>query len=148
MAKQGASRPDKSGAASEFRYPGNRLGMPEEGSGSVAAAPRRLVALAIDWALSLSVAHALFDADPTTMGYITLLIFAAQAMVLLAFTGTTIGKRIAGVRMASTGDRRLSWPFAVAVRTLLLCLVIPAVIYDRDNRGLHDRIAGTVSARF
>jgi uncharacterized RDD family membrane protein YckC len=30
------------------------------------------------------------------------------------------------------------------VRTLLLVLVIPALVWDRDYRGLHDRAAGTV----
>jgi len=30
------------------------------------------------------------------------------------------------------------------LRTLLICLVIPAVIWDRDGRGLQDRAAGTV----
>jgi hypothetical protein len=33
------------------------------------------------------------------------------------------------------------------VRTLLLCLGIPALIWDRDQRGLHDKAAGTVLVR-
>ncbi|PZU30429.1 MAG: RDD family protein, partial [Microbacterium sp.] len=33
------------------------------------------------------------------------------------------------------------------VRTLLLCLVIPAVIWDADQRGVHDKAAGTVLLR-
>jgi hypothetical protein len=33
------------------------------------------------------------------------------------------------------------------VRTVLLCLLIPAFITDRDQRGLHDRAAGTVLVR-
>ena len=33
------------------------------------------------------------------------------------------------------------------VRTVLLCLVIPAVIWDADQRGLHDKAAGTVLLR-
>jgi hypothetical protein len=35
-------------------------------------------------------------------------------------------------------------PFA---RTALLCLVIPAVIWDTDQRGMHDRLVGTVLVR-
>jgi uncharacterized RDD family membrane protein YckC len=34
-----------------------------------------------------------------------------------------------------------------AVRTALLCLVIPAVVWDADGRGLHDKAAGTVIVR-
>jgi uncharacterized RDD family membrane protein YckC len=33
------------------------------------------------------------------------------------------------------------------VRTLLLALLVPALIADRDGRGLHDRLAGTVLVR-
>jgi hypothetical protein len=33
------------------------------------------------------------------------------------------------------------------VRTLLLIVVIPAVVWDADQRGLHDKAAGTVLIR-
>jgi uncharacterized RDD family membrane protein YckC len=33
------------------------------------------------------------------------------------------------------------------VRTILLMLLIPAVIWDRDQRGLHDRLARTAVVR-
>ena len=33
------------------------------------------------------------------------------------------------------------------LRTLLLYLLVPALISDRDGRGLHDRFAGTVVVR-
>jgi len=34
-----------------------------------------------------------------------------------------------------------------ALRTVLLCLAVPAVIWDTDQRGLHDRLSGTVLVR-
>lgn len=34
-----------------------------------------------------------------------------------------------------------------AIRTVLLCLVLPAVVWDGDGRGLHDRAAGTAIVR-
>lgn len=33
------------------------------------------------------------------------------------------------------------------VGTLLLCLAVPALIWDRDQRGMHDRAANTVVVR-
>jgi uncharacterized RDD family membrane protein YckC len=33
------------------------------------------------------------------------------------------------------------------IRTVLLILVIPAVIWDADQRGLHDKAVGTVLVR-
>ena len=36
---------------------------------------------------------------------------------------------------------------ARSLRTALLLLLIPALIWDRDGRGLHDKVAGTRSSR-
>jgi uncharacterized RDD family membrane protein YckC len=33
------------------------------------------------------------------------------------------------------------------LRALLLCLVLPAVVYDKDRRGIHDLAAGTIVLR-
>lgn len=73
----------------------------------------------------------------------TLAIWAGQHLVLVALLGTTIGHRVAGIRVV-----RADGPGAVgfakaAIRTLLLALVLPAVVWDSDGRGLHDRAAGT-----
>ena len=38
-------------------------------------------------------------------------------------------------------------PLRALLRTVLLCLAIPALIWDRDGRGLHDRLARTVEVR-
>jgi hypothetical protein len=36
---------------------------------------------------------------------------------------------------------------AIVLRSVLLVLVIPALIWDRDGRGLHDRLARAVQVR-
>jgi uncharacterized RDD family membrane protein YckC len=33
------------------------------------------------------------------------------------------------------------------LRTVLLLLLVPAVIWDRDGRGLHDKVSGTLLVR-
>ena len=35
-------------------------------------------------------------------------------------------------------------PAWLLLRTILLGFLIPAVVWDRDRRGLHDKAAGTV----
>ncbi|WP_026124351.1 RDD family protein [Nocardiopsis baichengensis] len=143
MERHGDAAPDED----EFRYRGNRLGMPEEGAGSVPGIGRRLLALLLDWGLSLAIAYGILGADPQEAQYVPLMVFAVMTALLLTLFGTTVGKRITGTGVAATGERALPWPLAVVIRTVLLCLVIPAVVYDRDQRGLHDRAAGTVSRR-
>ncbi|MCW2751582.1 MAG: putative rane protein, partial [Aeromicrobium sp.] len=38
-------------------------------------------------------------------------------------------------------------PLRAVVRTAMLCLLVPAVIFDRDGRGLHDRLTDTAVVR-
>ena len=60
--------------------------------------------------------------------------------------GSTFGQRILGLRLESLAGGRAS-VVQVAVRTVLLCLAVPALIWDRDQRGLHDKAAQTVLVR-
>jgi uncharacterized RDD family membrane protein YckC len=36
---------------------------------------------------------------------------------------------------------------AALLRTALICLVVPPLIYNKDRRGLHDLVLGTVTVR-
>ena len=50
------------------------------------------------------------------------------------------------VRAAGTSTSE--WLFGIeAWQWMFLCMVIPAVIWDADNRGLHDKAAGTLVVR-
>jgi uncharacterized RDD family membrane protein YckC len=132
-------------------YPGSRLGLPATGTGSVAGFGRRLGALFVDWIICLLIAgvlarHPAFDPDhPINPGWPTA-VFALEYLVLLSLVGSTIGMRLFGIAVLRLDGRRipLRW---VAVRTVLLLLVIPAVVYDRDQRGLHDKAADAVAVR-
>ncbi len=133
-ARAGTSEADHS-------YPGERFGFPEHGSGSVAGFGVRLAALVIDWLLCTLIALSALHSQLWTI-----VIFAAEVYILTALTGFTVGKRLLGlrVRRLDAGPVGFGW---VAIRTLLLLAVIPAVITDRDLRGLHDRAANTVVVR-
>jgi uncharacterized RDD family membrane protein YckC len=132
------------GTPGDERYPGERFGLPKEGPRSVSGMGRRLLALLIDWLLSLAIARAFFSHSDVTV--ITLLIFAFQIWVLTALTGFTIGKRICGIRVARLDGRPVGFLWAL-VRTLLLLCVLPPLVTDRDLRGLHDRAANTIVLR-
>jgi uncharacterized RDD family membrane protein YckC len=133
------------------RYRGERLGLPEDGPGSIAGVGRRLGALCVDWLLSYLIARGVFGADSARASgqLLVLAIFAAENLLLLSTLGFTVGKRIAGVRLVSLRGERpgTPTPLDVVIRTVLLCLVVPAVIYDRDTRGLHDRATHTAVVR-
>ncbi|WP_299165010.1 RDD family protein [uncultured Arthrobacter sp.] len=126
----------------ENHWPGQRLGRPRDGAGSIARPGRRLGALAIDWALCSLISAAFFGYDGTA----TLGIFALEQMLLVGTLGYSIGHRVFGMQVQRLEGRPAGFGAAI-VRALLICLVIPAVVFDEDQRGLHDRAVGTLLVR-
>lgn len=134
-------------AGVEFGYRGEQLGLPEEGPGSLARPGRRLGALAVDWGVSLLIAYGLItDGYDQATGNWALLIFFALHVLTVGTVGFTPGKRLFGLRVV-TQDTGTVNPLRVLLRSVLLCLAIPPLIWDRDGRGLHDRLARTVEVR-
>ncbi|QNO36458.1 RDD family protein [Protaetiibacter sp. SSC-01] len=131
----------------ENRWPGERLGLPEHGPRSIGRLGRRVVAILIDWGIAYLLSWAFFrspeiGADP----FITLGIFAALQFVFLLVANGSLGHLIVRLRVVPLVGGYLGL-WRPLVRTLLLCLAIPALIWDRDQRGFHDKAAGTVLVR-
>jgi uncharacterized RDD family membrane protein YckC len=129
-------------APAESSYPGERLGLPRTGRGSIARVGRRVGALAIDWACATVISIAFFSYD----SWATMSIFAVVQIVFIPLLGGSPGHRIVGLRLARLGGGWVGL-WRPVIRTLLLVLVIPAAIWDADQRGLHDKAAGTVLLR-
>lgn len=133
-------------------HPGERLGLPPTGPGSIGRLGRRVAALAIDLACAAIIGYAFFHhvdavtgmpvADPIA----TNIVFALVQIVFIPTLGGSPGHRLAGLRVTRvTGEWVGLW--RPIVRTALLFLIIPALIWDADQRGLHDKAAGTVLVR-
>jgi uncharacterized RDD family membrane protein YckC len=125
-------------------YPGERLGLPRLGAGSAASMGRRLAALLIDWFASLLVAL-LFTHH--WGGLAPLAVFYAEVLLFTSLLGSSAGQRFLRIRVVRVSDRGAVPFLAVIIRSILLFMVVPAAIYDRDGRGLHDRAAGTIVVR-
>ena len=63
--------------------------------------------------------------------------------MLTGLAGGSAGQIARGLRVVRLDGRPLGLPRA-ALRTLLLLLLVPALIWDRDGRGLHDKAADSV----
>ena len=140
-------------AGSENTYPGERLGRPESGSGSIARLGRRVAALAIDYAAATLVAVAFLGYDQSALPeeagaslFSPMIVFAAVQLLFLPTLGASPGHWIMGLRLTLLHGGWVGL-WRPIVRTALLVLVIPAVIFDADQRGLHDKAAGTVLIR-
>ncbi len=131
-------------------YRGQRLGLPESGRGSLGSFGRRLVAVFADWFASTAVVG-LFARGHLTYGtpsfsLAVLGVFGLEVLVLTWLAGASFGQRLFGLQVVALDRGRV--PFVrVLVRTVLLCLAVPPLIWDRDGRGLHDRAALTAVIR-
>ena len=103
-------------------YPGERLGLPREGTGSIGRLGRRVGALFIDYGAAYLISG-FFGWDPLAI----LALFAAIQLVFLPTLQGSPGHRLFGLRLVWLDGAwvGLWWP---VVCTALLIVVIPAVL--------------------
>jgi len=73
-------------------------------------------------------------------------VFFVEVTALIALLGGSFGQlalRLAVVRVDGGPVTLLH----ALVRTALICVVVPPLVFNRDNRGLHDLLVGTVTLR-
>ncbi|WP_114905753.1 RDD family protein [Ornithinimicrobium murale] len=137
-------------------YPGAELGLPERGPGSLAPFSRRLIAVFIDWMACTFIALAILDVPwgglAGTASLLPLGVFALENLLLVSTAGMTLGHGLLGMRVHRVdalrqGRAGMPGLRSGLIRAALLCLLIPALITDRNGRGLHDRAAGTLLLR-
>lgn len=134
------ARPDE-------RWPGEELGLPRSGRGSLATWGKRVTALVVDWAACTILTWALVRTgvlgEVTFVGMITMALFFVEATCGTAFAGGSFGQVLARVRIVRLDGEPIGiW--RAAVRTALVCLVLPALVIGVHRRGLHDLAMGTV----
>jgi uncharacterized RDD family membrane protein YckC len=112
--------------------------------------PRRILALFVDWAASTLVVVAVMGLDgwseSRASSWWTLLVFVVESALFTALVGGSFGKLVTGLRVARVdGSGRPLDLLRSLLRAVLVCLVVPPVIYRPDGRGLHDLAVGTAT---
>ena len=111
---------------------------------------RRILALLVDWfACTLVVVLVLGPAgwsDNRGSSFYTLLVFALESTVLTAVAGGSFGKLATRLRVVRTdGSGRPVDLLRALLRQVMVCLVIPPLVFKPDGRGLHDMAARSVT---
>ncbi|MBU9765597.1 RDD family protein [Mycobacterium sp. TNTM28] len=144
-AGDGDGAPDDRG-----KYPGERLGLPESGPGSLARMGRRLGALCIDWLVAYGLAGLAM-----ALGLVTMPLLSTAVLVIWMVLGTvavrlfsfTPGQLAVGLVVVPADGRNSIGIVRAFLRVLLIALVIPPLVSDSDLRGLHDRLTFTAVLR-
>ncbi len=128
-------------------YPGQSLGLPESGRGSLASWRARFAALIVDWATSMGVAVWIFGTGVLREGgwraWMILAVFFVQKSLFTGLTGSSLGQLLAKVGVTRVDGAPIGWGRAIA-RTAMICVVIPTIVIGAERRGLNDVMLGTV----
>lgn len=76
----------------------------------------------------------------------TLGVFWLEASLFTALVGSSFGQLVLRVAVVRVDGKPVNLLQAL-VRTALICLVIPPLVFNRDRRGLHDLAVGTLTLR-
>ena len=128
-------------------YPGESLGLPKKGPGSLAGWGGRLGALVLDWGASMVVALGAFGGGVLTesgwKAWMVLAVYFVQKAVLTALVGGSFGQLISKIGVTRVDGTPID-VWRSIVRSALVCLVLPAVVIGPDRRGINDLLLGTV----
>lgn len=125
-------------------YPGQGLGLPSTGVGSVASMGRRIGAFVIDIVLSALVAWLITAPEPPQNT--SLLVWSVMTVVTVGLFGITPGQAALGIRVVPMGGGSFVGLWALP-RTFLVFLIVPPLLTNSDWRGLHDRLCRTIVLR-
>jgi hypothetical protein len=107
----------------------------------------RVAALFLDWiASSLVAAFILGGFDRSGYQLLALGLFWLESAVGIALTGASFGQKLLRITVHQIDGRPMS-VFRALERQLLICLVIPPLVFRADGRGLHDLLTNSAAYR-
>ena len=110
---------------------------------------RRMAALLIDWLMSYAIAIGFFSGGGTFTDRVpnaripVLFIFFAEMAIMTALGGASAGHRVMRMKVVRFNDGGVATPVQALIRTTLICLVITAITFDENGRGIHERLSNT-----
>lgn len=121
--------------------------LPLTGPGSPASWPRRIGALFLDWAVANLLGFVLAGGEPVWqaergLAWLALVCWYGLVTLFTAFTGASIGQRLLGIRVIRL-DRRPVGLATAMIRTFLIMLIIPPLVFTKEGRGIHDLATNT-----
>jgi uncharacterized RDD family membrane protein YckC len=111
---------------------------------------RRALGITIDWLAAYAVTLGFFAGNGTFLersrgiGGTVLLVLALEYLVLVSLGGSSFGHRIVGLKVVRFSDGGSATPLQVLIRTLLMVVIITAITFDENGRGVNERLSNTV----
>ena len=110
---------------------------------------RRFAAITLDWLSSYLIAIVFFSGPGTFLersshaGVPALILFFTQYFLLVALQGASAGHRVCRMRIVNFADGGRPTILQALIRSVLMVIVITAVTYDENGRGINERLSRT-----
>lgn len=72
------------------------------------------------------------------------MVMALEYLILVSLGGSSFGHRIVGLKVVRFSDGGAANPLQVLIRTILLLLIVTAITFDENGRGVNERLSNTV----
>lgn len=111
---------------------------------------RRLLGITIDWLASYAITLGFFSGSGDFLersrgvGGTVLIVLFFQYLLLVAMGGSSFGHRIVGLKVVRFSDGGAVTPLQSLIRTLLMIVIVTAITFDENGRGINERLSNTV----
>ena len=111
---------------------------------------RRILGITIDWLAAYAITLGFFTDGGDFLersrgvGGTVLLVMALQYLLLVSFGGSSFGHRLVGLKVVRFSDGGAVTPVQALIRTVLMVIIVTAITFDENGRGVNERLANTV----
>jgi uncharacterized RDD family membrane protein YckC len=109
-----------------------------------------MLGITFDWLAAYAISLGFFAGSGTFLersrglGGTVLIVMAIEYLVLVTFGGASFGHRIVGLKVIRFSDGGVATPVQALIRTFLLVIIITAITFDENGRGINERLSNTV----
>mgnify|MGYP006192116791 CR=1 FL=1 len=111
---------------------------------------RRVLGITIDWLAAYAITLGFFAGGGGVLersrgiGGIVLLVMALQYLILVSLGGSSFGHRLVGLKVVRFSDGGAVTPVQALIRTVMMVIIVTAITFDENGRGVNERLSNTV----
>ena len=111
---------------------------------------RRMLGITIDWIAAYAVTLGFFSGGGSLLersrgiGGTVLIVLALEYLILVSLGGSSFGHRIVGLKVVRFSDGGAVTPVQALIRTALMVIIITAITFDENGRGVNERLSNSV----
>ena len=109
-----------------------------------------MLGITLDWLAAYAVSLGFFAGGGSFLersrgiGGTVLIVMAIEYVVLVSLGGASFGHRIVGLKVVRFSDGGSVTPLQALIRTALMVIIITAITFDENGRGINERLSNTV----